>query len=80
LLVRLVHTVEGRLLGGQVVGTDGVLARIDVLATALHARFHLADLAGLDLAYAPPYAPVYDPVIQAAELALRSRPRQEVRP
>jgi hypothetical protein len=37
-----------------------------VLATALRARFTVSDLAGLDLSYAPPFAPVYDPVLAAA--------------
>jgi hypothetical protein len=37
-----------------------------VLATALCARFTVSDLAGLDLSYAPPFAPVYDPVLAAA--------------
>jgi NADPH-dependent 2,4-dienoyl-CoA reductase/sulfur reductase-like enzyme len=64
--VRLVHTPDGRLLGGQIVGREGAAKRIDVLAAALHARFTVADLAALDLSYAPPFAPVYDPVLAAA--------------
>jgi CoA-dependent NAD(P)H sulfur oxidoreductase len=64
--VRLVHTPDGRLLGGQVAGREGAAKRVDVLATALHARFTVADVAGLDLSYAPPFAPVYDPVLAAA--------------
>jgi len=39
---------------------------LQVLATALAARFTVSDLAGLDLSYAPPFAPVYDPVLAAA--------------
>jgi CoA-dependent NAD(P)H sulfur oxidoreductase len=64
--VRLVHTPEGRLLGGQLAGREGVAKRIDVLATALHAGLTVTDLAALDLSYAPPFAPVYDPVLAAA--------------
>ena len=64
--VRLVHAPDGRLLGGQLAGREGAAKRIDVLATALHARLTVADLAGLDLSYAPPFAPVYDPVLTAA--------------
>ena len=37
-----------------------------MLATALHAGLGVADIAGLDLSYAPPFAPVYDPVLAAA--------------
>jgi NADPH-dependent 2,4-dienoyl-CoA reductase/sulfur reductase-like enzyme len=57
---------DGRLLGGQLVGTAGVNKRIDILATALHARMTLDDITMLDLSYAPPYSPVYDPILVAA--------------
>lgn len=52
----------GRLLGAQVVGRDGVDKRIDVLATALKASLSVADLAELELAYAPPFGSAKDPV------------------
>ena len=64
--VRLVHAPGGRLLGGQLAGREGAAKRVDVLATALHAGLTVTDLASLDLSYAPPYAPVYDPVLAAA--------------
>jgi NADPH-dependent 2,4-dienoyl-CoA reductase/sulfur reductase-like enzyme len=51
-----------RLLGGAVVGDQGALARINVIATALTARMRVEDFAELDLAYAPPYSPVMDPL------------------
>ena len=70
--VRLVHTREGRLLGGQLAGREGVAKRVDVLATALYAALTVADLAALDLSYAPPFAPVYDPVLAAAIKAARA--------
>ena len=72
LQVRLVHTPQGRLLGGQLAGREGAAKRIDVVATALHAGFTVSDLAALDLSYAPPFAPVYDPVLLAAGQALRA--------
>jgi len=59
----------GRLLGAQLVGGEGVAGRIDVLATALHAKMTLDQLAALDLAYAPPLAPVWDPLLIAASTA-----------
>lgn len=55
----------GRLLGGQILGGDGVDKRIDVLATALRAGMTAADLTELDLAYAPPYSSAKDPVNMA---------------
>ena len=71
--VRLVHEPGGRLLGAQMVGRSGVAKRIDVVATALQAGFGVEDLADLDLSYAPPYAPVYEPVLLAAQAAALSR-------
>jgi NADPH-dependent 2,4-dienoyl-CoA reductase/sulfur reductase-like enzyme len=61
----------GRLLGGQIVGKEGAAKRIDVLATALHAELTLDAMINLDLSYAPPYAPVWDPVIIAARVAVK---------
>lgn len=71
--VRLVVDAEsGELLGGQVVGREGVARRIDVLATALHQGWTVEELAHLDLAYAPPFSPVWDPLLVAANVALKS--------
>ncbi len=58
-----------RLLGGQMVGREGVAKRIDVIASALHAGWTTYDLAKLDLSYAPPFAPVWDPILVAANVA-----------
>ena len=52
----------GKLLGAQAVGHEGVDKRVDVLATALKAGMTVHDLAGLELAYAPPYGSAKDPV------------------
>jgi NADPH-dependent 2,4-dienoyl-CoA reductase/sulfur reductase-like enzyme/rhodanese-related sulfurtransferase len=56
---------EGRVLGAQIVGFDGVDKRIDVLATAIHAGMTVFDLEQLELAYAPPYGSAKDPVNMA---------------
>jgi NADPH-dependent 2,4-dienoyl-CoA reductase/sulfur reductase-like enzyme len=61
----------GRLLGGQIAGRRGVAKRIDVLATALHHRLTVTDLQRLDLSYAPPFAPVWDPILVAANVAAK---------
>ena len=57
---------SGRLLGGQIVGMEGSAKRIDTLATALHAGFTVEEMINLDLGYAPPFSPVWDPVVTAA--------------
>lgn len=66
----LVHIgVDGRLLGAQAVGADGVDKRIDVLATAIRAGLEAGDLIDLDLAYAPPYGQAKDAVNLAGMVA-----------
>lgn len=61
----------GRLLGGQIVGKDGVNKRIDILATAIHARMTVMEVGMLDLSYAPPYSPPWDPVQVCANVAAK---------
>ena len=60
---------SGRLLGAQIIGEEGAAKRIDVLATALWNEMSVADLLNVDLSYAPPFAPVWDPVVIAARKA-----------
>lgn len=54
-----------RLLGAQIIGSEGVDKRIDVLATAIRAGMKATELKELDLAYAPPYSSAKDPVNMA---------------
>jgi NADPH-dependent 2,4-dienoyl-CoA reductase/sulfur reductase-like enzyme len=56
----------GLLLGGEIVGREGAALRSNIIAAALGAHMTVADLQALDLAYAPPFAPVWDPVLVAA--------------
>ncbi len=58
-----------RLLGAQMFGREGVAQRINVWAAALTQGMGLEEISQLDLAYAPPFSPVFDPVLQAAEVA-----------
>jgi NADPH-dependent 2,4-dienoyl-CoA reductase/sulfur reductase-like enzyme len=57
----------GRLLGGSLVGPEGV-KRVDTIAMALHEEATVTDLEYADLAYAPPFSPVWDPVLTAAKV------------
>ncbi|WP_329430152.1 FAD-dependent oxidoreductase [Streptosporangium sp. NBC_01495] len=59
----------GRLLGAQIVGQEGAAKRIDALAVALWHEMTVEEMTGLDLSYAPPFAPVWDPVLIAARKA-----------
>lgn len=66
--IKLLYGKENQLLlGGQIIGGNGVDKRIDVLATALFHEMTLPDLLDLDLAYAPPYNGVWDPLQQLAK-------------
>lgn len=60
----LYHKKTYHLLGGQIIGGAGVDKRIDVLATALYNEMTIQELVDLDLAYAPPYNSVWDPLQQ----------------
>ncbi len=53
---------DGRVLGAQASGKDGVDKRLDVIATALRGRLGIDDLAHLELAYAPPFGSAKDVV------------------
>lgn len=60
---------SGRVLGAQMVGTEGVAKRIDVVAVALQAGWTVEELAQADLSYSPPFGPVWDPILVAAQAA-----------
>ncbi|QGG96432.1 FAD-dependent oxidoreductase [Actinomarinicola tropica] len=63
---------SGRVLGAQITGGEGAAKRIDTVATALTAEMTVTDLIDLDLAYAPPFSNVWDPVAVAAREASRA--------
>ncbi|MER5438069.1 FAD-dependent oxidoreductase [Streptomyces sp. NPDC002790] len=60
----------GRLLGVQIVGREGAAKRVDVAAVALTAGMTVEQMTALDLGYAPPFSPVWDPVLVAARKAV----------
>ncbi|MDO5026317.1 MAG: FAD-dependent oxidoreductase [Tissierellia bacterium] len=62
LTLKLIYGVDGKVLGGQIVGYDGVDKRIDTIATSIHFNGSVDDLSQLELAYAPPYSSAKDPV------------------
>ncbi|OAR22716.1 flavoprotein oxidoreductase [Streptomyces sp. ERV7] len=60
----------GRLLGVQIVGREGAAKRVDIAAVALTAGMTVEQVVTLDLGYAPPFSPVWDPVLVAARKAV----------
>lgn len=59
-----------RLLGGFLLGKEGVAKRIDVLATALYSKLKVEDLTKIDYSYSPPFAPTWEPLGVAADVLL----------
>ena len=62
---------SGRLLGAQMVGCEGVAHRINAAAVALHGQMSVKAFSETDLAYAPPFGPVWDPLLTAANQLLK---------
>ena len=62
---------SGRLLGAQMVGEEGVAHRIHCVAVALHTAMKVHDFWQTDLAYAPPFSPVWDPLLTAANQLIK---------
>ncbi|MDR2946688.1 MAG: FAD-dependent oxidoreductase [Candidatus Adiutrix sp.] len=72
-VIIIADRATGRLLGGQMGGTlEGVGQRINTLAAALSTNMTVKEASGLDTAYAPPFAPVHDPVVIACEVAAKN--------
>ncbi|MFZ3371498.1 MAG: FAD-dependent oxidoreductase [Desulfitobacteriaceae bacterium] len=61
--------ITGKILGAQIVGSNGVDKRIDDIAAALGRGDTVFDLTELELAYAPPFSSAKDPVNMAGYVA-----------
>ncbi|MEG0291786.1 MAG: DsrE/DsrF/DrsH-like family protein [Anaerovoracaceae bacterium] len=70
LTLKLIFDTKGAILGGQIVGQDGVDKRIDTIATTMRLGGNVSDLAELELAYAPPFSSAKDPVNMLGFVAL----------
>lgn len=62
LTLKMIFDLDGKILGAEAVGQDGVDKRIDILATAIRTGADIYDLTELELAYAPPFSSAKDPV------------------
>jgi NADPH-dependent 2,4-dienoyl-CoA reductase/sulfur reductase-like enzyme len=68
--VRIVTEREsGRLVGAQIIGREGAAKRIDVFAVCIWNGMTVEEMISLDLGYAPPFSPLWDPVLVAARAA-----------
>ncbi len=62
---------SGRVLGAQALGSESVAGRVNAIAVAISAGMTIEALNEIDFVYAPPVAPVYDPLLIAASQALK---------
>ncbi len=70
ILTKLIwNSGSGQILGAQILGTEGVDRRIDIIAVAMAGNLGVEDLEGLDLAYAPPFGSANDPINVAGFVA-----------
>lgn len=69
MVIKLIYTDEGKILGAQIVGGEGVDKRIDSLAIAIRFGLTIYDLQEMELAYAPPFSSAKDPVNMAGFVA-----------
>lgn len=76
-LCLIFDTQDGKLLGAQGIGSQSIAGRINALAVAITAGMTLEDVSKLDLVYAPPVAPVYDPILIAASQSLKKVSRRD---
>jgi NADPH-dependent 2,4-dienoyl-CoA reductase/sulfur reductase-like enzyme len=67
----LVETDERRIIGGQVIGTEGVAERVNLLALAIQKSMQVDELADIEYCYMPAVCDVIEPLTVAAEVVLR---------
>ncbi len=72
----VVEAGSGRVLGGQIVGEGGAAKRIDTLAAVVWNAMDVESVVAMDLSYAPPFSPTWDPVLIAARKALTALEKQ----
>ncbi|NBC30024.1 MAG: flavoprotein oxidoreductase, partial [Spirochaetes bacterium] len=66
------HADTKRIMGGQIYGSGRSVLRINILATAITAGMRLEDLYEVDMGYAPPFSPVWDPLLIAARQGMKT--------
>ena len=71
---------SGEILGAQIIGAPGAAKRIDVFAVAVQKKMRIEELASSDLVYAPPFSPVWDPILRTVNKALLKKNRKIKKP
>jgi len=71
IFIKLIFTVDKKIIGGQIIGEQGVLDRINVLSTVMQLDGDLDFIYNMETAYTPPLSPTIDPLSWAAEMAIK---------
>lgn len=77
MVIKLLSDLRGRIIGGQIVGEEGVFSRITALAFGVQQGMNVEDLANSENCYTPPLSPVIDPLQIAAQVAVKKIERAE---
>ncbi len=76
IIVKLIFNADdGKIIGGQIIGGEGVAQRINLIAAAIQCGMNAEDIASIDTCYSPPVADTIEPVTRAAEIALKKLKR-----
>jgi len=67
----VVDAGTGRILGGQAIGEEGAAWRMNVVALAIKQKMTIGEFSAIELAYCPAVSEVYDPLLVAADIAIR---------
>lgn len=69
--IKLVCSEDGKIIGGQIVGDEEVVGRINTIALAIKNNLHVKDLAALETCYNPASSPIFDPLTITAEICMK---------
>lgn len=79
IVIKIIADKEnGRLLGAQVIGYEGVDKRLDILVSVITLNGKAEDLMYMDLAYSPPYSNARDPIYYATVKLILALEKQKV--
>ncbi len=69
--IKLICNLSGEIIGGQIIGDNEVVGRLDLLALAIQKKTKIEEIAKLETCYNPASAPIFDPLTITAEVCLK---------
>ncbi|MDH5200125.1 MAG: NADH oxidase, partial [Candidatus Bathyarchaeota archaeon] len=67
----IVDAETGRILGGQAIGEEGATWRVNLISLAIKKKMDIEEFCTIELAYCPAVSDLYDPLLVAADAAMR---------